>query len=213
MNARRSVALLLLLALPAAALEPPKLALRGGFVEIAGLPPVLGEAAVAKQLESGLTTTFNLLAEVPGQAPGGARIEVRYDLWDEQYLATALGFDGKTEQARLASREALLGWWRELRLAVLPRSALPAPARGGQAPAARVRLTLEVIPFSQAEAADTQRWLSETLGRRGEARGGSLEEPAGAVGQVVSVLLATSIRRKAVASHQFQVEVAAGKAP
>ena len=109
-----------------------------------------------------------------GRARGGARIDIRYELWDEVWLVTRADTSGRTQRARFASFEQLEAWWRDLRLEVLPPAASPGPAE----------VRLRVIPFSQSEQLDAQRWFSPQPGRAvRRQRRGRLRSPGGALGR------------------------------
>ncbi|MCB1032638.1 MAG: hypothetical protein KDD47_02255 [Acidobacteria bacterium] len=198
--------LLLLLASPAvAAKESPHLQVAGGrWLQLAAPPPILLDEEVRQYLDSGLTTTFAFAVEGRGGIEGGAQVEVRYHLWDEVYRAASLEADGSVRRWELPSLEELQSWWRDLRLKVLDRNAVPTSSP-------ELRITLDVIPFSAQEEADTERWLSDSLARAaGADRRGSTDatdEGTGGIGQVLNTLLATSIRRRAVTSYRWSLEV------
>ncbi|MEM7051854.1 MAG: hypothetical protein AAF604_19465 [Acidobacteriota bacterium] len=179
-----------------AAFAAPRLEAVDGAWAIAGLPDLLTEEEIAGQLETGLTTTFALVASRGGQTVGGARIEIRYDLWDEVFRVRLLGADGRRQGHDLAGRDALRSWWRSARPVVLRSQAVTA----GQ----EVRLRLDIIPFSQAEGRDTQRWFSDALGGS-EAELDSDSVPG--VDEVLGVLIATSIRRRALRTFRWTVSV------
>lgn len=202
--------LLALAAVPAMATEAVRLErLDDGWIAVTRPPPILGDEEIRRQLTSGLTTTFAFTVEGRGGVQGGARVEVRYHLWDEVYRAAVVEIDGTVRRRELPSREELESWWRELRLRALKVSTVPTGLD-------RLRITLDVIPFSSREEEDTQRWLSETLARAGDPPrnppGDRAEEGIG-LGQVFNALLATSIRRKAVSSYRWTVAVPARIAP
>ena len=89
-------------------------------VVLSGLPPILVEEEVRRHLTTGLTTTFLFRLEPQAQlAPAGARIEVRYELWDEVFHVTALTADGRLEQMVMSSLDELDSWWRKVGLLVL----------------------------------------------------------------------------------------------
>ena len=176
------------------------------------LPPVLAETEVERQLTTGLTTTFVFRVELDrggsGRVAGGARVEVRYELWDEVFHTTVLDARG-IARGQVPSLEELAGWWHELRLAVLAATAQPPPT-------GRARVTLEVVPFSQAEAADTQRWFADAVAKAGSSGGEGISSPddrEDSLGQVFSVLLATSIQRHPVTSFRWQLDLPAGELP
>ncbi|MEM7353217.1 MAG: hypothetical protein AAF657_20650 [Acidobacteriota bacterium] len=177
----------------------------GSRLVLTGLPPVLADEAVREHLTSGLTTTFQFRLTGAGKIPAGARVEIRYDLWDEVFLVTAGGIDGQVERHRAPSFEALVDLWGALRLTLVDRSRLSQPLP------ARVRVVVDVVPFSQAEQDDTQRWFSESLDqarRSGTAEVGRAgEDRSETLSQTFTLLLSTSIQRRAVVSYPWTVKV------
>jgi hypothetical protein len=205
----RSATLLLGLALIAAATwaasveEMPRLETTQEGIALTHLPDVLEIEEIAAQLRSGLTTTFVFRAETPGSSAGlrgGAHVAIRYELWDEVFHVEVLGIDGRVERSTLASREALLGWWRKLSL---PLFGTPpaSPAAG-----VRVRVALEVVPFSRAEQDATRRWLADGAQGSGESYSESPEDRGASLERVFSVLLATSIQRRALISYRWTLD-------
>ena len=211
------VPLVLLLLIPgAAAAAAPRLEPSAGdWAALTGLPPLLGMEEVRKQLATGLTTTlaFQVRATVPGRGrvDGGARVDIRYELWDEVYLVTRIDAAGRAIRASFPSFERLAEWWREAKLDVarLPRAA-------GQ-PAWRVEVRLRLIPFSQSEQLETQRWFSQALAAEEPGSAGAvsraLEEQPETLGQVLNLLLATSIQRPALLEQEWNLTFPSGTGP
>ncbi|HEX4952426.1 MAG TPA: hypothetical protein VF017_03390 [Thermoanaerobaculia bacterium] len=197
-----------LAALEVGAVEAPEVVLRSdGVVVVRRLPSVLSLQEVRPHLDSGLTTTFQIEAGLaPRQGskkPGAARVEVRFEPWDEVYLASVMGGTGERSEARLASLGELETWWRELEVP-LARGSFP-PASGPWT----AKVELAVVPFSYAEQQDTQRWLSRSLAEPREAPTGTAAEPETTASPVLDILLATSIRRPRVVAWQWSVPLAA----
>ncbi len=203
---RLALLALLLAALGARAAEPPAPAfeLRERALAVSALPPVLARPEVRPHLSTGLTTT--LFVEVRAtdgeghRARGGARVEVRYELWDEVFLVNAMGIDGRPHRESLPSFERLLGWWQSLALPIL--AADPLSARGPW----KLDVRLSVIPFSQSEQRDTQRWLTESIERRAETPpgGNAAARPEPLTG-ALDALIATSIQRQRLVGYDWQV--------
>ena len=167
--------------------QRPVFTRNAGVVAAAMPPAVLQETSVKKQLGSGLTTTF--LVAVRQRDSGrvtAARLEVRYDLWDEVWLVKRVEFDGRTERQRIASAEALEKWWRT-------------PVRLFAADADRVPLQVElsVLPFSAAEEDDARAWISKS-GGVGTGSGG---------GGLVDALIGTTISAKPITSFRWNVDL------
>ena len=167
--------------------QRPVFTRNAGVVAAAMPPAVLQETSVKQQLGSGLTTTF--LVAVRQRDSGrvtAARLEVRYDLWDEVWLVKRVEFDGRTERQRIASAEALETWWHT-------------PVRLFEADADRVPLQVElsVLPFSAAEEDDARAWISKS-GGVGTGSGG---------GGLVDALIGTTISAKPITSFRWNVDL------
>ncbi|MCP4898180.1 MAG: hypothetical protein GY906_14500 [bacterium] len=176
-----------------------------GKIAITEFPAILEEEEITRQLTSGLTTSFVFRAEVKSESlVGGARVDVRYELWDEVFQVVAVGIDELGERQTLPDIAALKSWWSELSLTVIERE-------GESATGKDLRLTLDVVPFSLSEQDDTQRWFSRSfaasqggassrIGDAGERSGSSLEK-------VLGVLMATSIQRSALSTYRWTKSV------
>lgn len=171
--------------------QQPQLAfsVQNGGVVAAALPlSILQDATVHKQLRSGLTTTFLIVArQRDTRVVTGARIEVRYDLWDEVWIAQRVELNRRGERQRLTSLDALEKWWRT-------------PVRLMSTKASRVALQvdLSVLPFSAAEEEDAREWITKSGGVGTE--GGS--------GGLVDALIGTTISAKPLTSYRWNVELA-----
>ncbi len=199
---------LFLLAAAAAATEAPRIDIEPGRrLVLAALPPIVDEAEVREHLTTGLTTGFLFRVSVRdpagGRPGGGARIEIRYELWDEVYHVAAVGIDGAVERRTVASTEELRAWWSSLRLLVLEAP----PGLLGRARQAKVQL--DVVPFSQTERDDTQRWFSDSLDKAGrsstEELGQSYDEQPEVLSRAFNLLMATSIGSRALTSYRWSV--------
>lgn len=165
----------------------PAFTVQGGVVAATFPVAVLQNKSVQKQLSSGLTTTFLVVArQRETDRTTGARIEVRYDLWDEVWLVRRVEFDGKTERQRLTSTDALEKWWRT-------------PVRLLATSAGRVALQvdLSVLPFSAAEEEDARQWITKS---------GGVGTGAGA-GGIVDALIGTTINAKPITSYRWNVDL------
>jgi hypothetical protein len=194
----------------ARAIPPPRLAIDGEQRLVVGrLTAILGEEAVARQLESGLTTTFVFRVEVAGKVLGGARVDVRYDLWDEVFEVVVVGADGRGERLALFGRGALETWWSELELVVAGRGSLTALR------SREFVLALEVVPFSASEQDDAQRWFVRSFGESATRTGRQVTDAAERRGdpleKVLGVLMATSIRGSALYTARWVVTVTGGR--
>ena len=207
----------LLLLAPAARLgalvkpPPPLVELTKEGLVISRLPPILTEEEVKKQLGTGLTTSFLFEVKTQGdaaKAKGGARVDVRYELWEEVYIVTRIDASGRPVRVTLPSFEKLAEWWREVRLVALRPSAA-ATAHGAE-------VHLSVIPFSHAEQLDAQRWFSQALSAEKTGSAGAVNEAVEAqpesFSQVLNLLMATSIGRAPLLELQWDVALTADKA-
>ncbi|HET9211447.1 MAG TPA: hypothetical protein VFR03_13650 [Thermoanaerobaculia bacterium] len=193
---------------PAAPPAPALEAARDG-ITLSRLPPILGEEEVRKQLATGLTTSFAFEATARasgGKLKGAARVDVRYDLWDEIYIVTRVDASGHAARVTLPSFEKLAEWWRDARLVLI---------RGPAAGAAAADVRLKVIPFSQAEQLETQRWFSQALSAEKSGSAGAVsdavEDQPESFSQVINLLMATSIGRPALLEYAWKLPVPQGK--
>ena len=193
---------------PAAArAAPPSLEFGDGGVVLSRLPPILADGEVRSHLGTGLTTTLALRVEVrsdQGKSEGGAVVTIRFDLWDEVFHVAYLGAREPPRRVPFHSFEELEIWWRDLRLAVLPA------AEAGRAPRmTQARLVIDVVPFSAAEARDTQRWFSETLddAKTSSAEDTTSQESSDTLSRTFRLMMATSIQRRSIRIFRYEPEI------
>ena len=193
----------------ATAIAPPALEAARDGIALSRLPPILGEEEVRKQLGTGLTTSFAFEATARaagGKVKGAARVDVRYDLWDEIYIVTRIDASGHATRVTLPSFERLAEWWRDARLVLI---------RGPATGIAAVDVRLKVIPFSQAEQLETQRWFSQALSAEKSGSAGAVsdavEDQPESFSQVINLLMATSIGRPALLEYAWKLAVPQGK--
>lgn len=202
---RWALGLLMLLAARLGALQGPAVeASREGLV-LTRLPPVLASPEVRRQLGTGLTTSFvfEARAEGPqGKTRGGARVDVRYELWDEIYIVSRIDASGRAVRTTFPSFERLGEWWRDARLVVIR----PPAAAGAKA----VEVRLRVLPFSQAEQLETQRWFSEALSAERSGSAGAVSEDL-SLSQMLNLLIATSIGRAPLLDEEWKLPIPPGK--
>jgi hypothetical protein len=208
------IVLFLLVSLPAFAVDrPPRLDMDRGMLVVSGLPDILSRPEVRPHLSSGLTTTFVIqVSAADGSGKklnGGATIAVRYEPWDEVFLVVSSGVSGvpggTARKESLPTFEGLAAWWREQRLPVLT----PTGLAGGSW---QVKVAVHVVPFSESERENTQRWFAQSVGgsQRSDRSDRSNAEDASAAakestgpGMVLDLLVATSIRRRSLVSYDW----------
>lgn len=185
------------------------------WLVLSELPPVLSAGEVEPHLTKGLTTTFvfvvDLLGVSQGKQAGGARVEIRYELWDEVFHATTTDISGQVTREVIDSTEDLVIWWAGKRLRVVNLDIL-ASGVGAQA-----RVRLEVVPFSSTEQRETREWFAESVSAaelaRNEGASASVEGSSGGKDGVFSILIATSIRRRPLTSYRWTVELPRERSP
>lgn len=159
--------------------------LPGGNITATLPVSILQSAAVKKQLASGLTTTF-VVAARQRERIAGARIEIRYDLWDEVWLVRRIDLDRREDRQRLTSMDALEKWWRTpLRIFTNAAASIP------------MQVDLSVLPFSASEEEDARQWI---------AKGGGVAKPSGE--GLVDVLIGTTLAAKPIIRWRWDVQVA-----
>jgi hypothetical protein len=189
------VLVILVVATSLAAPPPPRAALtKSGAIELAVSADVLASAEVKKQLRSGLTTAF-MINVSSGGVDGGARIEIRYDLWNEKYVIHTIDVSGREQTASAANDEDLAHWWRQTPPLVLGHSGRDAT----------MSVRLRVLPFSAREQEETQRWLSRSLDD-GRDRDSPSEKQTNA--KLLEIIMGTSIKRRPILEYRWTVPVA-----
>lgn len=169
--------------------QTPSFIARPGRVAAVALPSsILSDRDVQRQLASGLTTTFILLAHQRGaDARGAARIEIRFDLWDEVWFVRRIEFDGKDERERIATRQLLEKWWTT-----------PVRFFSAGSDRATLNVTLTVMPFSVAEGEDTRNWIAKSAGV-------TSAEPRSS--PFVTALIGTTLNAKPIRSYRWTAEL------
>ena len=165
--------------------RPSFIVLQPGNVVAAALPAsILHTATVRKQLASGLTTTF-VVAARQREGVTGARIEIRYDLWDEVWHVRKIEFDRREDHQKLTSMEALEKWWRApVRIFTTSDESVP------------LQVELTVLPFSASEEEDARQWI---------AKGGGATRPSG--DGLVDALIGTTLSAKPIVRWKWHVQV------
>ena len=175
------VSALLAILLAAAPPDRPALTVAGDRVLVALPPSILKQKEVRARLESALTTTFLVKTK-----DSNARIEIRYDLWDEVYRVKRVDAAGRAVQQRIANAAQLEAWWRtpiEIARIAGDRAALD--------------LELVVLPFSAADESDARQWLSKSGGAR---------DPSADSKSIVDALIGTTLSARPIVSYRWSLE-------
>ncbi|PYQ83458.1 MAG: hypothetical protein DMG02_33660 [Acidobacteria bacterium] len=175
------VSALLALLLAAAPPDRPTLTVAGDRVLVALPPSILKQKEVRARLESALTTTFIVKTK-----DSNARIEIRYDLWDEVYRVKRVDAAGRVAQQQIANAAQLEAWWRT-------------PVEIARLAGDRAALDLElvVLPFSAADESDARQWLSKSGGTR---------DPSIDSKSVVDALIGTTLSARPIVSYRWSLE-------
>lgn len=187
----------------------PLLVAREDTVVLSRLPDVLSEEEVRPHLTKGLTNTATIRVEMRDLRSasrerhlGGGQVLIRYDLWDEVFLVQILDAAGR-EDRTFQSFEEMAAWWKDLELTVFAGAPIP--------PGTQAKVDIAVIPFSETEQNDAQRWFARSLqraGRTGREEVESLDDDAvQTLSRTFHLLMATSIHREPLASHRFTISV------
>lgn len=204
----RSAAIACLLAVLGAAAprdDVPHVVARPDGAIVIRLPagPITGDRAKT-QLRSGLTTAFALLTKGRDsdghERKLGARVEIRYELWDENYIVVVLDGTGRRESRTIDNYAHLVDWWTHTPILL----AAPSPLRQ----IGPVTVSLDMVPFSPEEEADTQRWLAHSLNTSNSraSSGQSPGSPQPSEG-LLDIIIGTAIHRQAILSFHWDVRV------
>ena len=168
-----------------------------GALSLGAMPEVLSRPEVKRHLTTGLTTGLLVAFEARGAdgraVRGAARVDVRWEPWDEVFHVTVVDGAGRARREAIASFEALAAWWTALEVVVMPRppASLTMP-----------RVELSVVPFSRSEQRDAQRWFSSAPAPE-TADGAAAGPGQSRLNGVVDLLIATSIQRRSVVRYRW----------
>ena len=174
-----------------------------------GLPQqVLADPDLKRRLFSGLTATIELQTQtrVGGrQQLSYALVEIRYLVWEEQLLVRKFEPGGSITRASLGDLPGLKAWLGKNPV-IIARIATDGPR------ATSLRVTCRIIPFSKAEARQTQSWFANLLkvpeaGSRGQADRDRKRKPSRGDDQgngIFGVLMTTSIDHGSVVTYKWK---------
>lgn len=207
-----SLLVLVSAASPVRAVDAPRLELDHGSLVVSGLPDVLSRPEVRTNLSSGLTTTFvvrvNAADEQGARASGGGTVAIRFEPWDEVFLVSSAGVAGGARKESLPSFDRLAVWWHDLKLPALPAAGLASPGTW------QVKISVHVVPFSESEREETQRWFSASVGdQRSNADDLSAAAKKNPDSGILALLVATSIQRRSLVSYDWTVTFRPSRGP
>jgi len=206
MMRRAAVALVCVAAVPAVAVttEPRLRAAASGDITITLPETILRNEEVKKQLTSGLTTSFVITTSDRDrrgeEIRGAARVDIRFDLWDETFIVNVVSAATAPQNAVLPSFDRLADWWRNapISFAHCARSAVPAS----------LRVKVDVLPFSAVEESRAQKWLSKSLDPSASASGHTRrDDPRSSASEIIDAIIATSIRRRPILSFRWTTTI------
>ncbi|MCP4901507.1 MAG: hypothetical protein GY906_31470 [bacterium] len=175
--------------------HPPRLILTN-------LPHILTEKGVRQELDSGLTTAVVISVYAKNEAGtklrGGARVDIRYELWEEVYSVMVSGGDGRLRETQVGSFEELLDLWANLSFGVVQDDQLAEDRPWS------LEIEASFVPFSQGEQHKAQLWIERSLDPAHQ-----LEDlrSSRSTSRALSVLVATSIKRRAVVEFKWKTQV------
>ncbi|HMF09895.1 MAG TPA: hypothetical protein VKJ00_12210 [Thermoanaerobaculia bacterium] len=165
---------------------------------------VLLDVEVRRVIQSGLTVTFLFDFAVPrARLERHARLEVRYEPWDETYLTSLLSQSQKREET-FSSFDSLAQWWEALPWTVSGVPRLEGSSR------AELKITISVVPFSANEERDARHWFAQSIE---EPRDLGSPPAAGGPGaqsardDMLGALITTAIKRRALRTFRWTVTI------
>ena len=157
----------------------------------------LEQPEMNKPLFSGLTTSFlfTLKAHSSGgiSMPGGfhgARLDLRFEPWDEVFHLTLWQYNGSRKTTTLKDLRHLGDWLEK-------GSLILGSLKGIEKQRWRLEVSLKIVPFSESEQRDAQKWFAKTLGNQPDRKNPN---------KVLDLLFATSIKRKSLMSRSWKLE-------
>jgi hypothetical protein len=190
----------------------PRLVVSAGQVALVPTAVVLDQEDVRTELTSGLTNGFLFqvqLSQEGGRHEAGARIDVRYEPWEEAFFVTVFCLGRPETHHKFDSASELRAWFNRERVPLWPATAERAP------PSAHGRVVFQFLPFSEAEVDRARRWVADALRSQGSSPSGTSLPPTdpSAVrptvrprsSSIFDVFLSTSIRSRAVLKLSWQV--------
>jgi hypothetical protein len=160
-----------------------------GTCIVGTIPPIVSRDEVARYLTNGLTSSLaiTLSGRSADGSPvsGSARVDIRFDPWDEVFYVTLPELRARPRQLTQPSLGALGTWWGALELRLSVTHSI----------ASKGRLDITLVPFSEQEEADAREWYRDAV-RNGD--GGPLTA-------VLDVFTVTSIKRRDVLHYSWSV--------
>ena len=180
----------------------PRAALVAHHLTVSLPADILRGREMQRQITGGLTTAFVTTIDDRSRSGshlrGAVRIEIRYELWDENFLVVAIDMTGQKQTHTFETLDKLVAWWVSSQLRIADVEAADAPAS--------IHLKTEVVPFSAAEEADAQRWLMHSISATGAQQ--SQQSHADAPGNgILDMIIGTGVHRKPLQSWRWVVPV------
>ena len=171
---------------------PPRIVLdEAGTLGVALSPTLFDVPEIDRRLGSGLTTTLlitvDLRDEAGNKGRGAARVDIRFEPWDEAYHVRRYPFDRPPDASvRILSKTEMIDLLCEAELIVAELE--PGGWQG--------RVVLEVLPYSDVEQEGAREWFARALAA----------SDSGGAPNMFDRLYAASIKRHA--RERFTWEVA-----
>ncbi len=148
---------------------------------------VLSDSRVQKSIHSGLTCTlmFDLRANDAFRKTG--LVTVRFEPWDEIFLVEIVVDGQKHNPQTVTSNKDLIAWLTQVGFRI----------HTGDQVIQSISVNLKLVPFSEKEQEDAQRWFTKDL-----------NNDRGSLSTVADYVLASSIGRKSACQFSWEVDLA-----
>jgi hypothetical protein len=181
----------------------PELSWGDGSLRLRIPSRVLLDPEVHRVLQTGLTVTFLFDFAIPrARLEKHARLEVRFEPWDEVYFVSLFA-DGQKTGEKLATFDSLVKWWEALQWSVTNAQTLEGGGR------AELKIMISVVPFSATEERDARHWFAQSIeGARDigspPVAGGAGDSQASR-DDMLGALITTAIKRRSLRTFRWTV--------
>ena len=177
----------------------PVLTLKNQYAVLALDSSFLNDPVILKNLSSGLTTTLEIQVEASSREgqfmQGGAKVFIRYELWDEVFLIEFIDIKGVQCRESVKDLAALHHWIQNKKHDVIVMDST-------QGRPVSMFVTLRVLPFSQNEQTDAKKWMSRTISAQ-QSKAGSNQSSK----QVMDLIIGTSVKRPTLLEFSWEIPV------